>query len=101
MANAGNHNDTRILKRMIFEGKLIKISGKDYENVTVLRIKSRFNDLVRKDEVYTSSYMGKKYKGHKAWKYMDNVLRWANQTRWKFFNFEPLSAAELYKPKIK
>jgi hypothetical protein len=86
---------------MIFEGKLLKVHESDWQKPVILKIKTKFNSLVMKDEVYTSRYNGKNYKGHSAWKYMYNVLTWVNQLRWKHFQFESISHDDLYRPKLK
>lgn len=88
MANAGRHNDTRILKEMIREGKLIKIYS--YEHKIIQKIKARFNHIVMHDEAYNSKFNGKKYVYHKAWQQVDKALLWANQLRIKYWYYEPL-----------
>ncbi len=101
MANAGRHNDTRILKKMIYEGLLIKITDKDYHSnpATVWRIKKLFNDIVQHDEAYNHKYNGKKYIAHSAWRKVDKALIRINQWRFNNWCFEPLSEKDLYRPK--
>ncbi len=89
MANAGNHNDTRLLKSMISNGKLIKIYHTD--NVIVKKIKDRFNYLVINDYSTNYKYDGKKYKGHSAWNKMTSTLIWVNQLRFKHWFFENIN----------
>lgn len=96
MANAGNHNDTRLLGRMIREGKLIKISPDDHP--VLVKIKERFNDLVLNDDIVRSTYMGQKWDRHTAWNRVGKTLIWLNQLRFKHWYFENISG-NLYKPK--
>jgi len=89
MANAGNHNDTRLLKSMIKEGKLIKIYPNDHP--IAVKIKARFNKLVINDHTTTYSYSQKKSKVHSAWNHMGKTLIYVNQLRIKKWYFIPLS----------
>ena len=89
MANAGNHNDTRLLMSMIKEGKLIKIYPNDHP--IAVKIKARFNHLVINDNTTTYSYLGKKVKRHSAWENMAKTLIYVNQLRFKKWYFIPLS----------
>lgn len=95
MANAGNHNDTRLIKKMILEGKLIKISPDD--SAVLVMIKERFNDIVIHDDIVRNTFMGKKYDSHTAWNRMYKTLIWLNQLRFKHFFFENISGT-LYRP---
>lgn len=89
MANAGNHNDTRLLKSMIIEGKLIKIYPNDHP--VIKKIKLRFNQIVVNDQPYNYNYFGKKGVGHSAWKDVDGTLIWVNQLRTKHWYFENIN----------
>lgn len=89
MANAGNHNDTRQLKSMIKQGKLIKIYPTDHP--VAVKIKARFNHLVINDNTTNYSYSGKKVKRHSAWEHMGKTLIYVNQLRFKKWYFIPLS----------
>jgi hypothetical protein len=89
MANAGNHGDTKLLKFMIKEGRLLKVYEIDHP--IAKRIKFRFNDLVINDQTSHYRYNGKNYNTHSAWNRMDVTLIWVNQLRLKHWWFEPLS----------
>jgi hypothetical protein len=89
MANAGNHNDTRLLKSMIKEGKLIKIYPND--NPIAVQIKKKFNYIVINDNTTTYSYLGKKVKRHSAWENMTKTLIYVNQLRFKKWYFNSLT----------
>lgn len=95
MANAGNHNDTRLIKKMISEGKLIKISPDD--NPVLVMIKERFNDIVIHDDIVRNTFMGKKCDSHTAWNRLTNTSIWINQLRMKHRFFENISGT-LYRP---
>lgn len=88
MANAGNHNDTRLLKQMITEGKLIKINS--YDHPVIQKIKTRFNFIVMNDEAYNRTFNGKKFVCHKAWEKVNKTLLWANQLRMKHWFFHSI-----------
>lgn len=89
MANAGRHNDTRVLNLMIREGKLIKILPTDHQ--VVVKIKKNFNELVMSDYITNHSYNGKKYERHSAWDGVNDILIKTNQLRLRHWCFTPLS----------
>lgn len=88
MANAGNHHDTRLLKKMITEGKLIKIYPDDHP--VAKKIKLRFNQIVGRDQPSNYRYNGKTYLTHSAWKQIDRTLIWVNQLRLRYWFFNPI-----------
>lgn len=63
MANAGRHNDTVILNRMINEGKLIKINESDWRAIS--KIKLIFNQIVLNDQ-NRKTESGHRYVWHSA-----------------------------------
>ena len=96
MGNAGYHPDTRFLKKMILDEKLIKVL--DSDSSTIKKIKNRFNDIVLRDEIVNQKYNGRTYKAHSAWNDMYKALIWVNQTRCRSREFTPLAVADLYRP---
>ncbi len=89
MANAGRHNDTRILKSMIKSGKLIKISPDDH--AVVVKIKTLFNDIVLSDQPSNYTWNGKKIVTHSAWSRMNENLIKVNQLRVRHWYFKSIS----------
>lgn len=88
MANAGRHNDTRLLKRMIKEEKLIKISPKDHPFVKIAKLK--FNEIVIGDIMANSNFGGKKFVTHSAWNRIGPTLILINQLRFRYWYFESI-----------
>jgi hypothetical protein len=95
MANAGRHNDTKLIQRMIKEERLIKVSDNDHP--CAVRIKQMFNHIVSNDILINANYNGHKYVNHSAWKYLNKLSITVNQIRFRQFYFEPLSGT-LYRP---
>ncbi len=95
MANAGRHADTHILKKMIFESKVLKIKVED--SPVIKRIKNIFNQLVLIDEAYNCKYNGHKFVNHSSWKYVNRTAIKVNQLRFKYWQFTPLSEKDLTK----
>lgn len=88
MANAGNHNDTRLLKRMIKEGKLIRVIPND--NLMMTKIKLRFNSVVANDQSLKYRHDGKNYITHSAFSELNKTLIWVNQVRLRYWCFESI-----------
>ena len=86
MANAGRHNDTKVLKQMIRDGKLLKVGLND--NPVLVTIKQKFNHVVINDFVSNRSINGKTYHWHSAWVSKNNTLLQVNQLRIKHWYFE-------------
>lgn len=95
MANAGRHNDTQLIKKMIFDEKLIRIEPTDHH--IAKQIKFRFNALVMTDTLRNGNYNGRKYVSHSAFRHVDKLLIRINQLRFKHWYFESITG-NLFRP---
>lgn len=88
MANAGEGQDTLLLKWMIQTGTLLPIYPD--ENWLDYKIKTILNKVVEYDVIGTSYWNGYSSITHTAWRTMNKALLKVNQIRVNNLHYEPL-----------